>query len=42
MVVVLNQISTMEYKLSSDFETEKEDLQEPQSFEKFLDMLLYG
>jgi hypothetical protein len=38
-VVVLNQISTMEYKLSSDFETEEEDLQEPQSFENFSDML---
>ena len=41
MVVVLNQISTMEYRLSSDFETE-EDFQEPQSSEKFSDILLYG
>ena len=42
MVVVLNQIFTMEYKLSSDFETEEEDLQEPQSSKKFSDILLYG
>ena len=41
MVVVLNHISTMEHRLSFDFETE-EDLQEPQSSEKFSDMLLYG
>ena len=41
MVVVLNQISTMEYMLSSDFETKEEDLQEVQSSKKFSDMLLY-
>jgi hypothetical protein len=39
MVDVLNQIFTMEYMLSSDFETEEKDLQEPQSFEKFSNML---
>ena len=41
MVVILNQICTMEYRSSSDFETEEEDLQEPQSSLKFSDML-YG
>ena len=41
MVVVLNQIFTMEYKLSSYFETEGEDLHEPQSPLNFSDML-YG
>ena len=41
MVVVLNQISIMEYRLSSSFEKEEEDLQQPQTCEKFSD-LLYG
>ncbi len=41
MVAVLNQISTIEYMISSDFDVEEEDLQEPQSSKNFSDML-YG
>jgi len=37
----MNQIVIMEYRLSSDFEIEEDDVQQPQSCEKFSDML-YG